>query len=85
MKECPEMDICIRGEGKYTMLELMQTLNGKINLKDVLGITFRQRERIYSIPSRPFICKLDDLPFLDRRLFPIKAYKVFNTAYSAAK
>jgi len=85
MKECPGVDICVRGEAEYTMLELMQTLNGKINLKDVLGITFRQGERIYSNPSRPFICKLDDLPFLDRHLFPMKAYKVFNVAYPAAK
>ena len=83
MKECPEVDICVRGEGEYTMLELMQALNGKINLKDVLGITFRQRERIYSNPPRPFICKLDDLPFPARHLFPMKAYKVFNATYPA--
>jgi anaerobic magnesium-protoporphyrin IX monomethyl ester cyclase len=51
MDHTPEIDICVRGEGEETVLELIQ----KDDLKGIQGITFRSGPRIISTPDRPLI------------------------------
>ena len=67
----PCIDIIVRGEGEYTVLELVESLEKRNGLKNVLGVTFRQKENSHSIvstPDRPFIMNLDSLSFPDREL-----------------
>lgn len=65
MTHTPEIDLCIRGEGEQTTLELMQ--KGFEDLEGIQGITFRSHE-IVSTPDRPLISsgvrgkELDILP-----------------------
>jgi anaerobic magnesium-protoporphyrin IX monomethyl ester cyclase len=72
----PEVDIAVRGEGEYTMVELVECLfEGKGDLKDITGITYRTDNTIQMTPDRPFIEDLDALPFPARHLVDLTAYK----------
>lgn len=68
LKKYPYVDITVRGEGEHTSLELVECLKKKSKLKNVLGITFRKKNRIISTPDRPLIKNIDTLPFPDRSL-----------------
>ena len=75
IRENPETDIVVRGEGEQTMLELVD-LRSKSNLKnldEVAGITFRKDGQIIRTQDRPFIQNLDELPFPAYKFFPLSA------------
>lgn len=66
MEHTPEIDICVRGEGEQTVLELMQKCD---DLESIKGITFRSPSgELVSTPKRPFVsggkkgAELDILP-----------------------
>ena len=66
MNHTPEIDLCIKGEGEETTLELLQ--KGFEDLENIQGITFRSHNEIISTPPRPLIsskekgAELDVLP-----------------------
>ena len=62
------VDYIVRGEGEYTSLELVNCLAKNGDLKQVLGINFRNKGQIISTPDRPLIRDVDSLPFPDREL-----------------
>jgi len=68
LKKYPFVDVIVRAEGEYTSLELVKCLEKKRNLKEVLGITFRKKNRIIATPDRPLIKDIDGIPFPDRGL-----------------
>jgi len=63
--EAPWIDIVVRGEGEYTMLEIAR---GK-NLKEIDGIAFRGNRDIVLTEPRQWIENLDGLPFPARHIF----------------
>ncbi|NIR86057.1 radical SAM protein [Candidatus Bathyarchaeota archaeon] len=81
----PFVDVAIRGEGERTCLELVKCLMGKGNLKEVLGITFRKKNRIVSTPDRPLVKKIDSLPFPDRELLDAEYHSTIVGANVAPK
>ncbi|MBN2452713.1 MAG: B12-binding domain-containing radical SAM protein [Candidatus Omnitrophica bacterium] len=70
LKEVPSADICVRGEGEQTLLDLAL---GK-ELKNTDGITFRKGEEIISTPERIPVGNLDDIPFPARHILDMKFY-----------
>ncbi len=68
------VDIVVMGEGEYTMLELMQTIENGGNLAEVKGIAF---DKVVT-PPRPLITDLDSLPFPALHLLPMDHYKLLN-------
>ncbi|HPX77209.1 MAG TPA: radical SAM protein [Methanobacterium sp.] len=68
------IDAIVRGEGEYTMLEMVKTLQNGGNLKDVKGIVTRD----FITPFRPVIEDLDSIPFPARHLLPMDDYKIMN-------
>ncbi len=68
------IDLIVRGEGEYTMLEVVQTLQKGGDLRKVKGIATRD----FTTPSRPVIEDLDSLPFPARHLLPMEDYKIMN-------
>jgi radical SAM superfamily enzyme YgiQ (UPF0313 family) len=68
--EKSKVDIVVRGEGEYTLLDI---INGK-SLKNILGISYHKRNRVFHNANRPLIKNLDELPFPDRDLFPMKLF-----------
>jgi radical SAM superfamily enzyme YgiQ (UPF0313 family) len=75
LKECPELDIVVRGEAEITLLELCRALEAGNDLGEVEGITFRNAKgEITSMPDREPIPDLDSLPFPAWHLFPYRNY-----------
>lgn len=72
LKKYPFVDVIVRGEGEYTSLELAKCLDKGDDLKDVLGITFRKKDRIISTPDRPLIKDVDSIPFPDRGMLDVE-------------
>ena len=72
LEECPALDVIIRREGEYTLLELVQKVEAGESFDDVLGITYRKDEKIVRNPDRPYIEDLDSLPFPARHLWPME-------------
>ena len=70
LKAFDQIDIIIRSEGEITLLEVLMALEKREPLRNVLGITFREKGRVLRNPDRPFIANLDDLPRLDFSLLP---------------
>jgi len=59
----PEIDYIVRGEGEITLTELIKALNGRCNIWDVKGLSFRHNEMIIHTQPRPLIADIDTLPY----------------------
>lgn len=69
MRDCAQIDICVRGEGEFTTYEILQRFNSDKNFSKIQGITFRKGAEIIRTFDRPFIkCKKDKDSELD--IFP---------------
>jgi anaerobic magnesium-protoporphyrin IX monomethyl ester cyclase len=85
LEECPALDVIIRREGEYTLLELVQKVEAGENFRDVLGVTYRKEGKIIRNPDRPYIEDLDALPFPARHLWPMERLREHeNILYLAA-
>ncbi len=69
LRDFPEIDFVVRGEGEFTLAELMQKLIGKqdMPLESILGLSYRVDGQIRENPARPLIHDLDQLPPIDRK------------------
>lgn len=74
MKECPEIDICVLGEGEETGVDIVKTVAQKKSFSDVKGIVFRSGGKITRNPNRARINKLEDIPRPSWDLFPLENY-----------
>ena len=72
LQECPELDVVVRNEGEYTLLELVQMVEAGKSFHDVQGITCRKDEKIVVNPDRSYIENLDELPYPARHLWPLE-------------
>jgi len=83
LREQPEVDIIVRGEGEQTVLELAHQISksNMKNLHEIAGITFRKNERIVRTPNRTFIQNLDELPHPAFKHFPLSKYRIFGKTY----
>lgn len=63
LRDYPALDSIVRGEGELTLLELVEKLDSRDQWSSILGLSFRQNDRIVSNPPRALIADLDSLPF----------------------
>ena len=66
----PFVDFVVRGEAEETFPRLLDAVEGKDRLKNVRGITFRDRRRVIRNPNAPVIADLDSLPLPAFHLYP---------------
>lgn len=85
LKKYPSVDIIVRGEGEKTIIDLVDCLHNEGKLKKVLGITFRNKNRIVSAPNRSLIKNLDSLPFPERKLIDDEYHCMIAGAIAAPK
>lgn len=83
MQKYPWVDIIVRSEGEITTLELAKCLKNGDRLKNVLGLTFRERNRIISTPDRPLIKDVDSIPFPDREMLDVEYHSEVAGAITA--
>jgi len=62
LRRFPEIDIGIIGEGKITIVDLLNKIEKKNDLKKVKGIVYRKGKKIIITEKREFIKNLDELP-----------------------
>ncbi len=83
MEECKDIDIIVYGEAEETFLGLMNTMEGSKDLKNVLGIFYRNRGKIIGNPPRPLIEDLDSIPIPAYDQLPMTLYKMGKEKYVA--
>jgi anaerobic magnesium-protoporphyrin IX monomethyl ester cyclase len=70
------VDVVIRGEGEYTMLEFAKCILKHESFKNIRGISYRdETNNIRNNDSCTLIQNLDDVPFPARHLINIKKYR----------
>jgi anaerobic magnesium-protoporphyrin IX monomethyl ester cyclase len=75
--------VCI-GEGEETIVELINTLENKQTLKNVLGIAYRDGKNIVINNRRPLIKDIDNIPFPDYESFPVNIYRLLRMPHCSA-
>ncbi len=63
-----DIDAIVTGEGEFTVLEIVERLQSGRNLEGVLGVVYREGNKILKNPLRPLISDLNCLPFPAREL-----------------
>jgi anaerobic magnesium-protoporphyrin IX monomethyl ester cyclase len=79
LKECPQLDVVVKGEGEQTIAELA---SGK-KLGGIKGIAFRKKGKITENEKRGFVKNLDEIPFPAYHLLPMKKYEMKDIKFSA--
>ncbi len=77
MERFPSFDISVIGEGEETIVDLIETLDGKNgkSLAEVDGILYRDKENVLSTRPRSLIIDIDSLPLPAWDMLPdIKKY-----------
>jgi anaerobic magnesium-protoporphyrin IX monomethyl ester cyclase len=59
----PVLDSVVRGEGEFTLLELVHKLDIPEAWGNILGLSFRRAGQLVDNAPRPLIAELDTLPF----------------------
>ncbi|HEX7344971.1 MAG TPA: radical SAM protein [bacterium] len=77
-------DYVLRGEAEDGFPQLLDCLEGRGNLADVLGLSYRRGEAIVHNADPPFITDLDRLPFPDFSLMVSKT-KLFDIPIQASR
>jgi len=65
-------DYVVKGEGEETLPDLIAHLDNPLSVK---GIAFKKNSQIIENLDRPKIHNLDEIPYPDRSLFDLDAYK----------
>ena len=77
LRDCPELDICARGEGEETIVELANAFQGRDRLESLSGVSGISwiRDGVYQRTApRQRIREVDQIPRPSWDLFPMEAY-----------
>ena len=78
LKDSPDIDICVIGEGDETIVEILNTLNDSGKLDQIAGIAFRERGEIVLTNERPAIRDLSKLPLPAYHLLDPALYRSYG-------
>ncbi len=67
--EHPLIDIAVFGEGEQTLLDLIEAIGNRNNLRNIPGLAFQEGNKIIVNDKRPFL-RMDDLPLPKWSLMP---------------
>jgi len=84
LKISKKIDAIARKEYDYTVRDLAYALNENGELKHILGLSYRDNNKIIHNPDRPFIENLDELPFVSsvyKKYLNIKDYFFAASGY----
>ncbi len=78
LRNYPEIDLIVIGEGEDTITELTPVLKRKEKWHEVRGIAYRDGDEIIRTPKRDFIMDIDRIPLPARHLLPISRYRALG-------
>jgi radical SAM superfamily enzyme YgiQ (UPF0313 family) len=75
LKNEPDIDVVVLGEGEYTFPELVKRILSDQTFSDIPGIAFFDHDsnRVVRTEDKPLLENLDELPFPARDLLPVYA------------
>ena len=83
LEKYPFVDFVVRGEGEYTMLQLVHCIEKGEEPHKILGLSYRSRSGIVKEnPPRPPIMNLDELPPPAYHLLPMDKYRFQGLKYA---
>jgi anaerobic magnesium-protoporphyrin IX monomethyl ester cyclase len=74
LSKCPEVDICVKGEGESVFLELVKALRGGGDLSIVPGLVYRDNGSVEHSPPPVRIQNVDLIPLPAWDLVPLENY-----------
>ncbi len=76
--ESGKVDVVVREDGEYAMLELVHHFfKGRPSFSEILGIHYKEHDLIKATPRRPLETNLDKFPFPARHLLLGRANEVY--------
>lgn len=60
---CSDIDICVRGEGEKTIVELLEAIDSNRDINTVKGILYRKDSKVFETEPREYMEDLDNLAF----------------------
>jgi anaerobic magnesium-protoporphyrin IX monomethyl ester cyclase len=78
MKQYPQLDLAILGEGDDTVAEVARALESGADLSGIKGIAYRNGSKIVCTEYRPPSIDVNTLPFPARHLLPLSKYKALG-------
>ena len=79
------IDFVVIGEGEESFIELLDTIEDKKDLKHILGIGYKEGEKIIINNTRPLIKNLDTLPLVSWNLIDAKKYLKHETLFITSR
>ncbi len=67
-------DICVQGEGDYTLPEIIDNLHDRSKWESIQGITFLKDGALFATPRRALVKKVDELPYPAYHLWDIPKF-----------
>jgi len=72
------IDVVVRGEGEYTLLEIVKAIKNGKGFEEIKGATYKKEGKIKSNPDREF-CNMDELPLPAWHMINVEDYaKPYN-------
>ncbi|UYN97345.1 MAG: B12-binding domain-containing radical SAM protein [Enhydrobacter sp.] len=84
LETCPAVDICVRGEGEETLVELIGVLRREGDLTKVAGLAYRDEGKVRRTEARKRIRDIDAIPLPDWDQIPIDKYMQRGLGHGAA-
>ncbi len=81
LRDCPELDFCVLGEGEETLVELVNNLDDPQKLREVAGLSFLNRGKYVQTCSRKRIRAVDELPYPAWHYFNMEVYLSSRNAH----
>ncbi len=86
LKKHPFVDVVVRGEAEQTVLGLTDCMSRRHSLKEVAGLTFRNKNHVTSTPDAPLMRNIEALPIPDRDLIGVEyASEIFGIKVATRK
>jgi len=84
LEQIPSADVCVIGDGWYTLLDLVEGLKGSsLDLSRIPGLAYRQNGSVNLSSPRPLLMNLDEIPFADRSLGNLDDYYYGQWIYTS--
>jgi radical SAM superfamily enzyme YgiQ (UPF0313 family) len=74
LRDCPDLDYCVLGEGEDTVVELVSALAARTDLYSIKGLCIRTADGSNRTPKRDRVRAIQDLPRPAWDLVPIEKY-----------
>lgn len=81
--KCDDIDVCVKGEGEATIVELLNALDKNSEFDDLKGVVYKKGNTVIETEQREFIQDLDSLTFphktaedvlIDFKHYPVTAF-----------